>query len=531
MMKLFLLFFGTLFVFCSFLNAEEIEVYFGPNGGFSPLNQDRTLTLKDGTVVKATLSYSLVNMLERVEDGGQIKISMYSLSDMRVLNTLIDNAKERNITVKLILDACTPHSAEQRKTILKKVREARKIAEEEEKPFNFQIKIVPTRAMEDRGRIRVLNEEKTIYGTMHEKFGILYQKNSKIPFDCFAGSANASTGADQIYAESRMYFYNRPAVARQFQEEFARLWNEYSIAVEGECPSEVYIPAQPMVGDVEVIFNSEALTEEMNYSIDNALKRLIEDMSYRGHLDIAMFSFTHRGLAETILNKAKKSPRAKFRLLLDQTMLVNTSSRIGVIGPWFEREIEKLKLKNIEIRYKWRSNAYGWDKKEKRVDVLHSENPLLHHKLMIVDKNIMANGSYNWSDSAEERNLENVMILNRNYRDHGNVIDRYLAEFDFIWDALKPEGPVEKYIGKNPQSITAEYALKLSAQIIQTLEKENNQNIMALFEKSFFLTFEEIQEETALDADVLQAHLDELFYATLICKETRKEVEGFSRAD
>ncbi|MEK7485397.1 MAG: phospholipase D-like domain-containing protein, partial [Planctomycetota bacterium] len=400
------------------------------------------------------------------------------------------------------------------------------------KNFDFQIKFIETSTMTARGRAKQLEDGTTIYGTMHEKFGVFYRKDSPIPFDCFAGSANASTGADQLYAESRMYFYNRPAVARQFQEEFARLWNEFGTAIEGNCVSEKLILVDPVPGDVQVIFNSEPISEEADYSIDEALKKLIQQVSSQGSLDLAMFSFTHYELARTMMDCARKNPKAKFRIMMDQTMLANTDSRQGVMGPWLDEQIKRQKLKNVEVRYKWRSNAYGWDEEKKQIDILHSENLLLHHKLMIINRSIMANGSFNWSDSAEERNFENLMIFRRPYPDHGAVLDQYLDEFDTLWNTLKEEGLVKNPLPKQPQMIHFDRAVALSQKIIQLMTDEKNREILAFFKQEPFLTIEDMFLFIPLSEKELKERLDAMVEATILCYyKNEQQEEGYSKAD
>ena len=58
---------------------------------------------------------------------------------------------------------------------------------------------------------------------------------------------------------------------------------------------------------------------------------------------------------------------------------------------------------------------------------------LMHHKIMIIDGYIIIIGSYNWSDSAEDTNDENIIILNST-----TVATIYLIEFNRIWDQTIP---------------------------------------------------------------------------------------------
>ncbi|MEM2351669.1 MAG: phospholipase D-like domain-containing protein [Thermoproteota archaeon] len=52
----------------------------------------------------------------------------------------------------------------------------------------------------------------------------------------------------------------------------------------------------------------------------------------------------------------------------------------------------------------------------------------MHNKVMIVDSEIVVTGSYNWSESAEERNDENIIIIKS-----GRIAEEYERIFEGIW--------------------------------------------------------------------------------------------------
>lgn len=56
-------------------------------------------------------------------------------------------------------------------------------------------------------------------------------------------------------------------------------------------------------------------------------------------------------------------------------------------------------------------------------------NPgFLHHKVIIIDNRIVITGSFNFSDNANTRNNENVIII-----DNADIAKRYLDEFQRVW--------------------------------------------------------------------------------------------------
>lgn len=56
----------------------------------------------------------------------------------------------------------------------------------------------------------------------------------------------------------------------------------------------------------------------------------------------------------------------------------------------------------------------------------------MHHKFAIVDKEILVNGSYNWTRSADEYNHENLIIT----KDEALVKD-FTQEFKKLWNEFE----------------------------------------------------------------------------------------------
>jgi len=57
----------------------------------------------------------------------------------------------------------------------------------------------------------------------------------------------------------------------------------------------------------------------------------------------------------------------------------------------------------------------------------------MHHKVIIIDNRIVITGSYNFSQSAEDYNDENLVII-----ESEELAQAYLAEYERIWQAAAP---------------------------------------------------------------------------------------------
>jgi phosphatidylserine/phosphatidylglycerophosphate/cardiolipin synthase-like enzyme len=67
---------------------------------------------------------------------------------------------------------------------------------------------------------------------------------------------------------------------------------------------------------------------------------------------------------------------------------------------------------------------------EAGMDVRLDGNPrLMHHKVILVDQQIVITGSYNFSYNAEHNNDENTLIIHS-----PDIAAEYMAEFQEIYD-------------------------------------------------------------------------------------------------
>ena len=66
-------------------------------------------------------------------------------------------------------------------------------------------------------------------------------------------------------------------------------------------------------------------------------------------------------------------------------------------------------------------------------------NPsFLHHKVIILDNQIVITGSLNFSANADESNDENMVII-----DNADIASLYTQEFDRMWAQGSDPGPVK----------------------------------------------------------------------------------------
>lgn len=521
----------ALLLIISTASGSSVEIYYGPQGGFCPANNSRTLEFSDGSIRPATLANALLHRIDRLEAGSTVKMAMYSMSDYRSLDAMIDAAANKNIKFKLLLDGSAPWSASNRNRIIEKVKKARSQALENDMAFDFQIALVTAEAMKRNKRTSELKDGTLIWGTMHEKFGIFYKPGNPVPHSAFNGSANISPNSSEDYAENRVFFDDQPVVARQLQEQFARLWNEYSTGVVGPCIPERHIVADHVPGYTRLIFNAEPVDELTLTRIDSELLNMIGRVEPEGSLDLAMFSLTRPDLVDQLLRIAELRPDARFRLLLDHSQLDDSNPDAMRQAPSLEARARELGLENIEVRYRFRHNAYSYNKRENKPELLSYLNLFWHHKTLTVNDKEMALGSYNWSYSAEFLNFENMMLFNAAFKDHDKVIASFKCEFDTMWNSTIPaEAPTKPRRGM-PQTVTLTEGKALHNKLLKILEKPENHQVLQTMDREAFKTFAQIKEDTGLSRSKANKALKVLRKNGLVVKWKKDGVEGYSQAD
>ena len=201
-------------------------------------------------------------------------------------------------------------------------------------------------------------------------------------------------------------------------------------------------------------------------------------------IDVLVFSFTTKSLADELLRIAAAYPElVQVRVMLDITQMSQGQSHKGpymyyasIGNYWKACDIDcgddecistcmenlqsmlgGVELKNFKVRY-WFYNAWVWSSSKNMPSYHHSKGKLMHHKSVVVNGQILASGSYNWSVTAAKKNYENFQIFSGTREQ--KVVQDFLAEFEAIWN--HPEN-----------AVTTEEGQARKSEIWDTLYEEN----------------------------------------------------------
>ena len=151
-------------------------------------------------------------------------------------------------------------------------------------------------------------------------------------------------------------------------------------------------------------FPGSASSADVYFSPDGGIRQhLVRTIQQsRQYIDIAVYQFTSTELASALV--AAKDRGVRIRILTDR-------EKVESDGP----ALRKLRSAGIAIR------SLGVVKQR-----------LMHDKFAVFDDRVVATGSYNWTQSAERANYENLVLL-----DDPKVVAQFEREFQRLWREAK----------------------------------------------------------------------------------------------
>ncbi len=147
-----------------------------------------------------------------------------------------------------------------------------------------------------------------------------------------------------------------------------------------------------------------ASTAEVHFAPDGGIRRHLLDAirDSRQRIDVAVYQITSTELARALV--AAKERGLRVRILTDQEKSKTDGPAMRIV------RAAGLPVRTLGI----------------------SEQSLMHHKFAIFDDRLVATGSYNWTQTAERANYENVVLL-----DDPKLVSRFAEEFRRLWQSSR----------------------------------------------------------------------------------------------
>lgn len=218
-------------------------------------------------------------------------------------------------------------------------------------------------------------------GLMHLKLLVIDKRHA------WLGSANMTR--DSLNRHDNL-------IANLDQPEFAQaILQKFSQLCDKNCETPLPVKHYTISGQpIELHFlpdSQEAVTR---------LKELMR--SAKKTIKVAMYTFTRADFAHTLAQAKRRG--VKVEVVIDESTARGASSKI----------VDQLKRDTISV-------------------LLSSKNGLMHHKFVIIDDEILAHGSANWTKAAFKQNDDYVMILKELTQPQKKVLNE-------LWRRLTAEG-------------------------------------------------------------------------------------------
>jgi len=216
---------------------------------------------------------------------------------------------------------------------------------------------------------------------MHYKFTIIDK------LDVWSGSMNY-TISGAYRNDNNLIHIRSNKLAQSYTREFEEMFmdDRFGALSEADTP---YACVDINGTEVEVYFSPDDHVLQRILSLVTAAEESIEFLA---------FAFTSDPLAEALIARAADGIRV--RGVIERGQVNNSGSDVG-----------QLVLAGLDLR-------------------LDANQNKMHHKVILIDGEIVVTGSYNFSRNAEEKNDENVLILHSD-----EIAQQYLLEFERIYRA------------------------------------------------------------------------------------------------
>jgi phosphatidylserine/phosphatidylglycerophosphate/cardiolipin synthase-like enzyme len=268
-------------------------------------------------------------------------------------------------------------------------------------------------------------------GLMHHKFlivdnRILIITSANFTLSDIHGDFN---NLNSLGNANNLLNIDSPEIASLFTEEFNIMWGD---GPGGQLNSRFGLqkplryPQQITLGEnlVTVQFSPLSPTKPWSQSSNGLIGKTLE--SATKSIDVALFVFSDQRLANILETRHQNT--VKIRALLDP----------GFAYRYYSEALDMMGVALLE-KCKYEVDNRPWYSPITTVGVpLLSTGDLLHHKFGVVDGQIVITGSHNWSEAANNRNDETLIII-----ENPTVAAHYVREFERLYANTKLGLPIK----------------------------------------------------------------------------------------
>lgn len=257
-------------------------------------------------------------------------------------------------------------------------------------------------------------------GLMHHKFMVI--DNHQV----ITGSANFTLSGihgDWLIPESQgnanaMLRITSPELADAYTQEFNLMWGDgpkgqpnslFGVAKSARPLKNVPLPS----GQVSVHFSPHRTDTPLGQTTNGIIASTLSNASQS--VDLALFVFTD----QTIANTLGANPHLQLRTLIDRSFIYRYHSEA----------LDMLGIALPSHRCSYEKENRPWHSSIKTVGYpTLADGDKLHHKFALLDNHTVIIGSHNWSNAANHKNDENLLIIK-----NVTVAQHFKQEFERLY--------------------------------------------------------------------------------------------------
>ena len=259
-------------------------------------------------------------------------------------------------------------------------------------------------------------------GLMHHKFMLVDNRY------VITGSANFTTSGvhgDGLAPDSRgnanaLLKIDSPALAELFNQEFNLMWGDgpegqknslFGLQKPYRTAGQVNLPGST----IELQFSPTSSQIPWSQSVNGAIAKALSKATQT--IDLALFVFSDQTLSNQLAQKAEAG--LQIRALLDP----------GFAYRNYSEGLDMLGLAIPDRRCQYESGNQPWRRPILSVGTSQlAKGDKLHHKFALIDDATVIIGSQNWSNAANQKNDENLLVIH-----NPTVATHFRREFDRLY--------------------------------------------------------------------------------------------------
>lgn len=235
-----------------------------------------------------------------------------------------------------------------------------------------------------RNGLSVIEDERSAF--MHNKFIVIDGRF------VWVGSMNYTPS--EVYCNNNnLVRFDAPALAANYQVEMDEMYND-----------RVFGPRSPENTQTDLVLNGVQVENHFAPETEVAPLLAAQVSAAQNEILFMAFSFTQEDIGEAVLGRAEEGVAVRG---VFETVGSDTSHS-------YYGDMREAGLDNLQVRQDGNSR-------------------IMHHKVIILDRQTTIFGSFNFTASANDSNDENVIVI------HDPVFTSFFVEeFEAIWSAARP---------------------------------------------------------------------------------------------